>query len=402
MVIFVSFLQAAQDLDRVLNRRFTHHHRLEAPLKGGIPFDVFAVFIQGGGANALQLTPGQGWLEDVGGIDGAFGCASSNQGVHFVDHQDHVSGTPDFLHDLFEALFEFAPVFGARHQQADIQGQHPLVFKDVGDIAGIDALGQALGNRRFADARFSDKHRVVLGAATQNLDDALNFVLASHHGIEFSVGGLLGEVGAEFIQGWGFGGPFATATAGGNLSCFAEHADHLGADLGQINPKVFEHPGGDAFTLPNEAQQQVLGTDVVVAELTGLFQRQFQNPFGAGSKRNFHGHEARAPADDFFHFNPGVLEVHPHRFEHLGGDAGALTDEPQQDLLGAHKVVTKAAGLLLGQHDHLDGFLGKPLEHGPGPGASAYKLSGLVRLVWFAALGQQISSSRKCFVDFCC
>jgi hypothetical protein len=42
--------------------------------------------------------------------------------VHFVDHEDYVSGTPDFLHDLFEALFEFASIFGARHQQANIQG----------------------------------------------------------------------------------------------------------------------------------------------------------------------------------------------------------------------------------------------------------------------------------------
>ena len=234
------------------------------------------------------------------------------------------------------------------------------------------------------------------------MNNALNFVLASHHGIEFSVCGLLGEVGAKFIQGWGFGGPLATATAGGNLSGFAEHADHLGADLGQINPKVFEYPGGNALAFANQAKQQVLSTDVVVAELTGLFQGQLQNPFGAGRKRDFHGDEARAPADDFFHLNPGILEVHPHRFEHLCCHASALPDEAQQDLLGAHKVVTKAAGLLLGQHDHLDGLLGKPLEHGPGPGASDYKLSGLVGLVWFAALGQQISSICKPFVVFCC
>jgi hypothetical protein len=58
MVILVALLQAAQNLDRVLNRGFTHHHGLEAPLKGCIPFDVLAVFIQSCGANALQLTPG--------------------------------------------------------------------------------------------------------------------------------------------------------------------------------------------------------------------------------------------------------------------------------------------------------------------------------------------------------
>jgi hypothetical protein len=39
--------------------------------------------------------------------------------------------------------------------------------------------------------------------------------------------------------------------------------------------------------------------------------------------------------------------------------------------------VAEAAGLFLGQHDHLDGLLGKPLEHGAGPDASATNLSGL-------------------------
>jgi hypothetical protein len=39
--------------------------------------------------------------------------------------------------------------------------------------------------------------------------------------------------------------------------------------------------------------------------------------------------------------------------------------------------VAKAAGLLLGQHDHLDGFLGKPLEHDAVPVAGVPKLSGL-------------------------
>ncbi|NDC13985.1 MAG: hypothetical protein EBZ76_01930 [Synechococcaceae bacterium WB9_2_170] len=62
--------------------------------------------------------------------------------------------------------------------------------------------------------------------------------------------------------------------------------------------------------------------------------------------------------------------------------------------------MAQAAGLFLGQHDHLDGLLGKPLEHGPGPGASLSKLSGLEGVVWFAALDQQISSVRKWFAVF--
>ena len=121
----------------------------------------------------------------------------------------------------------------------------------------------------------------------------------------------------------------------------------------------------------------MFGTDVIVAELARFFEGQLQDPFGPGREGNFHGHKAGAAANDLFNLDPSILEVDPHRLQHLGGHPGALADQAQQDLLSADEVVAKAAGLLLGQHDHLDGFLGKPLEHGAVPVAGVPKLSGL-------------------------
>ena len=45
--------------DGVLHRGLVHLHRLEPPLQGGILLDILAVFVQGGGADAVQLAPGQ-------------------------------------------------------------------------------------------------------------------------------------------------------------------------------------------------------------------------------------------------------------------------------------------------------------------------------------------------------
>jgi hypothetical protein len=56
---------------------------------------------------------------------------------------------------------------------------------------------------------------------------------------------------------------------------------------------------------------------------------------------------------------------------------GAFTDQAEQDLLRANKIVSKASGFLLGQHDHLDGLFSKPLEHGAAPSTSLSNLSGL-------------------------
>ena len=50
-----------------------------------------------------------------------------------------------------------------------------------------------------------------------------------------------------------------------------------GPDLGQLDVHVLEHPRGDALALADEAQQQVLGADVVVVEPLRLVLRERQD-----------------------------------------------------------------------------------------------------------------------------
>ena len=67
MMGLVARLQAAQNRDGFLDRRFPYIDWLEAALKGGVFFDVLAVFIQRCGADAAQIAAGQGRLEHVAG-----------------------------------------------------------------------------------------------------------------------------------------------------------------------------------------------------------------------------------------------------------------------------------------------------------------------------------------------
>ena len=71
----------------LLDRRLLDHHRLEAPLEGGVALDVLAVLVERGRADALQLAARQRRLEDVGGVDRAFGGAGADQRVQLVDEQ---------------------------------------------------------------------------------------------------------------------------------------------------------------------------------------------------------------------------------------------------------------------------------------------------------------------------
>ena len=67
------------------------HHGLEAAFQRSILLDVFAVFIQGGGADAMQFATRQHRLEHVAGVHGPLGLAGPDDGVQLIDEQDDLA-----------------------------------------------------------------------------------------------------------------------------------------------------------------------------------------------------------------------------------------------------------------------------------------------------------------------
>jgi hypothetical protein len=57
----------------------------------------------------------------------------------------------------------------------------------------------------------------------------------------------------------------------------AERGDDLVPDLLERHAERFEHARGDALPLAHQTEQQVLGTDVAVAELAGLIDRELDD-----------------------------------------------------------------------------------------------------------------------------
>ena len=127
MVLLVAFADAHQDVDGLLERGLLDHDRLEPALEGRVALDVLAVLVERGGADALQLAARERRLEDVGGVDGAFGGTRAHEGVELVDEEDRVVGVAQLLDDLLEPLLELAAVLGARDQRSDVEGQDALV-----------------------------------------------------------------------------------------------------------------------------------------------------------------------------------------------------------------------------------------------------------------------------------
>jgi hypothetical protein len=269
MMHLVLFLQAAQDGNGVFDIRLADEDNLEAALKGGIFFDVLAIFVQRSRADSTQFPASQRGLEHVGGVNRAFGSAGADQGVEFVDEKDDLAlRVFDFLEDGFEAIFEFAAIFCAGQHGSEIEGNDALVLQRFGHVAGNDALGEALDDRSLADAGFADEHGIIFGAAGKHLDNATDFFIASNDGVELAPASLLSQVAGVFVQCLEF--------------CFwilVGHFLRAADDRERFQNRVIGRAvAGESLLrgmslLPvRDGQQQVLGGDVFVFEVRGLFE----------------------------------------------------------------------------------------------------------------------------------
>ncbi len=201
MVGLVALLQAAQDRDRVGDRRLADVDRLETPLERGVLLDVLAVLVERRRADRAQLAARQHRLEHVRSVDRALGRACADDRVQLIDEEDQLAGRVLHLgeHGL-EPLLELAAVLRTGEHRADVERPDALALQALGHVAGDDPLREPLDDRRLADAGVADQHRVVLGAPAQNLDHAPDLLVAADDRVELPLLGKLGQVAAELLE----------------------------------------------------------------------------------------------------------------------------------------------------------------------------------------------------------
>jgi hypothetical protein len=375
VVVLVALGQAVEDGDRVVAVRRLDHHRLEAALEGAVLLDELAVLVEGGRADALDLAARQGGLEDVGGVDRALGAAGADQRVQLVDEQDHVLRPAHLGHHRLDALLELAAVLRAGDHHRQVEDHDALVVQHLGGLAVDDALGQALDDGGLADAGLAEQHRVVLGAARQDLDDALDLVGAADHRVELAVARAFGQVAAEGVEGGRLrlaGLRRGASRLGGGVVLglvllgdrAAEDLDDLLADLLELDAEGHEDVGGDALLLAQQGEQQVLGADVVVAELGGLLEGQLDDLLRARREGDLHGGLVGRPSlDDLLDLAADAVEVDVHGLEHTRGDAVTLLDQAEQDVLRADVLVVEALGFAAGEAHDLACAFSESVEH---------------------------------------
>ncbi len=143
----------------------------------------------------------------------------------------------------------------------------------------------------------------------------------------------------------------------------AEQLDDLLANTRQIRAELDEHLCGNALALADETEKDVLGADVVVAELQRFAKRQLEHLLGARCERNVARRRRAALADDLFDLIAHSLERDAETLERLGRDPFTFVDEAEQDVFGADVAVTQQPSFFLSKHHDPPSPIGEAFKH---------------------------------------
>ena len=122
VVQLVLLLEAAQDRDRVLDRRLADEDRLEAPGERRVLLDILAVFVERRRADAVEFAAGERRLQQVGGVHRPVRLAGADQRVHLVDEEDDLAFRRlNLVEDGLQPLLELAAILGAGDQRAHVE-----------------------------------------------------------------------------------------------------------------------------------------------------------------------------------------------------------------------------------------------------------------------------------------
>ncbi len=181
----------------------------------------------------------------------------------------------DFFHDLLQTLFEITAIAGSGQQKAHIERENGCSGQDGRYFAAGDFKRQTFGNCRFADTRLAHQQRIVLLAAAEHLDRALDLGLAANQRIDFALARLFVKIDAIGVERLALLfraiGLFAALPAligtfriGFALGGCAGHSGTLCDAMGDIIDRIIaghilflQEIGGVAFALGKESDQNI-------------------------------------------------------------------------------------------------------------------------------------------------
>ncbi len=363
VVRFVLGLESLQDLVGFAHGRLDDVDLLEAACQRTVLLEDAAVFLERGRADAAQLARRQRRLDQVRGVHGAARRRpGTDDGVDLVDEEHRVGHLLQRGEHALEALFEVAAVLGPGYQRAQVERVNHCVGQHVGDRAFHDPLGQALGDGGLADAGLAHVQRVVLAAAAQDLDGALDLVAATDQRVDPAGTCGVVEVAGEFGQGVALA--FAVTTLGTpfgvrrrrHFALLAQLGDAMGEVVDDIQPGhvlLVEVVNRVRVLLAEDRHQHVGAGDFLLARGLHVVDRPLQHALEAqgrlGVAAVIFGQAGDGGLDGLLQLLAQALGVRTAGLE--DGLGGRVVEQCQQQVFHRHELMAGLTGALVALTD---------------------------------------------------
>ena len=282
--------------------------------------------------------------------------------MQLIDEQDNPAlGLLHLVQHGLQPFLKFAPVLGACHQRAHIQGEHGLILQRGGNLLLDDPLCQPLHNGGLTHAGFADEHRVVLRLPGQNADDVPDFLVTADHRIHLLLSCPLDQVSAVLFQRV----VGSLRVVGGDTLIAPDFLQSLQNTLlcNLIGLEQLLHAAPGSF---QKSKEQMLHRHILVLHGLRLLLRRIERGLHVGADiKAVHGLTCPHAGDlsqlglrrRFQTFHRNV-----HLFQQLRGQTALLPQQCQKQMHLLHLLMRILNRQLLRALDSLNRFLGIVIE----------------------------------------
>ena len=108
--------------------------------------------------------------------------------MDLIDEEDDTTiALGNLVDDTLQALLELTFIFGSCHQSTHVERVELLVLQILGHIASYDTSCQSLNDGGLTCTRLTYQNRIVLGTATQYLQNTTYLIVTTDNWVEFAL-----------------------------------------------------------------------------------------------------------------------------------------------------------------------------------------------------------------------
>ncbi|MNM93621.1 hypothetical protein D3C81_1060010 [compost metagenome] len=355
-------LQPAQDTHGVFHRRLADIDLLETSRQGAVFLEDATEFLEGGRADAANVTRRQQRLEQVGRIHHPTrGRTGTDDGVDLVDEQDRLRTLAQLAKQRLEALLEITAVLGTGQQCTQVEGIHHTLRQQVWHLTIDDTLGQAFGNGGLADTGLTHQQRVVLAASREDLSDTLDLLLTPDQRVDAPGTRQFVQVAGISVQRIAGGRRFTAFFILHVLVTFGVGAvtRHLGDTMGDVvdhidpgHALLLEQEHGLTFLFAEDRHQHVGASHFALAGALHMEHGTLQHTLEAQGRLGFailvvDGNQGSGGIDELLQVVLEFVEIGATGAQN--GRGSLIVKECQQQMFDGHELMTLRTSLLEGK-----------------------------------------------------